>query len=168
MTSSIAFTGHRPKDLPVGYGMSALSWQLDTFFRDQPDMDVTHFYVGGALGVDSWVAEWAIRNDIPFTLALPFQPGVMSLYWPDHAKDRLATHISKASNVQIIHDHPSYDVRAYQLRNEFMVDNSSEVIAFWTGKPAGGTANCIRYALSKGRLVRNLLPGPYQGQIKEV
>ena len=49
-------------------------------------------------------------------------------------------------------------VRAYQQRNEAMVNNANYVFAVWTGKPVGGTANCIRYALSQGKDVYNLCP----------
>ena len=38
---------------------------------------------------------------------------------------------------------------AYQKRNEWMVDHSSLVLAFYNGEP-GGTANTIQYARKHG------------------
>ena len=38
-----------------------------------------------------------------------------------------------------------------QKRNEYMVDNSEKVYAFWNGEEKGGTWNTIQYARSKGK-----------------
>ncbi len=51
---------------------------------------------------------------------------------------------------------PDYSKGAFQKRNEWMVDRSSRVIAFYNGE-SGGTRNTIRYAESKGVQVINLL-----------
>ncbi len=47
---------------------------------------------------------------------------------------------------------PVLSIEAYQRRNEFMVDASDALAAFFDGSP-GGTANCVRYARSVGRRV---------------
>lgn len=164
--TTIAFTGHRPKDLPAGFSYSSFTRELERWLTITPE-DM-RFMCGGALGIDSWAAEYAMRNGIPFDLALPFRPRVMSNRWPIIAVDRLRAHIAAAETVHIINDTGAYDVRAYQLRNEFMVNAADHVLAFWSGKPYGGTANCIRYALQVDRPVTNLLPGRYQGAIKEM
>ena len=146
---SIAFTGHRPKDL-MGKRYLDFRDALIAIVKDRTDL---HFVVGGALGVDTWAAEFAIAHGIPFTLVLPFRPEVMGKYWT-----QLQRHI--------IHDEPSYDVRAYQLRNEFMVNAADIVLAVWTGKKDGGTANCIRYALQVGKPAYNLWP--LQGKLRPI
>ena len=38
-----------------------------------------------------------------------------------------------------------------QKRNEYMVDNSDKVFAFWNGEEKGGTWNTIQYARKKGK-----------------
>ena len=48
----------------------------------------------------------------------------------------------------------NYFPAAYQMRNEYMVDNSERVITYFDGKN-GGTANTIRYALKKGKKIVN-------------
>ena len=54
-------------------------------------------------------------------------------------------------------DTPYYSSQfCFQLRNEYMVDNSSRLIAVYSGC-AGGTRNTIRYAVRKGKKVLNLL-----------
>ena len=42
-----------------------------------------------------------------------------------------------------------------QLRNEAMVNDCDLLLALWNGT-SGGTANCIRYANSVKREIRNL------------
>jgi uncharacterized phage-like protein YoqJ len=48
-----------------------------------------------------------------------------------------------------------YSPAVYQLRNEWMVDRSSRVIAVYDGK-AGGTRNTINYARKKKIYVKEL------------
>ena len=151
----IAWTGHRPKDLPARTYME---------FRDCLDAlgmgarKNVEFVVGGALGVDTWAAEYALSHHIPYTLILPFPVAVMAKFWNPAQASNLRTYAEGALSVQIIHDEDSYDVRAYQLRNEAMVNAADVVFAVWNYKAVGGTANCIRYALSVGKDVWNLWP----------
>jgi len=43
------------------------------------------------------------------------------------------------------------------------------VFAIWTGKPSGGTANCIRYALAQDRPTFNLLiDGALTGKLRPI
>lgn len=51
---------------------------------------------------------------------------------------------------------PGFARWKYQARNEWMVDQSEQGLAFWLGH-AGGTANTIRYAVNQNKPVRNLL-----------
>lgn len=46
----------------------------------------------------------------------------------------------------------------YQVRNQWMVNNSDEGIALWNGKETGGTWNCLRYAKCVGKEVTNIHP----------
>ena len=49
-----------------------------------------------------------------------------------------------------------YAPRLMQVRNEYMVDHSDVVIAVWNGTD-GGTANCVRYAASRGKKIVRVL-----------
>ena len=52
------------------------------------------------------------------------------------------------------------DKAAYMRRNDYLVDNASVVIAWWEGKPRGGTAYTIRKARKQRVEVVNLYPQP--------
>jgi uncharacterized phage-like protein YoqJ len=163
VTTVIAFTGHRPKDL------NGLSYQQ---FRDSLDaLNVgirkdLYFVTGGALGVDTWAAWYAIHNEIPYHLVLPFQPEVMTQMWREYDRETLRTHINLADRFTVVSGGEKYDIRNYQRRNEAMVDEASVVFTVWTGRLLGGTANCIRYALKEGKPVYNLLP--FNGRLRSV
>jgi uncharacterized phage-like protein YoqJ len=163
VTTVIAFTGHRPKDL------DGLSYQQ---FRDSLDaLNVgirrdLYFVTGGALGVDTWAAWYAIHNDIPYHLILPFHSQIMTQMWRDYDRATLQTHINLADRFTTVSGGEKYDIRNYQRRNEAMVDEANVVFAVWNGRLLGGTANCIRYALRKEKPVYNLLP--FNGKLRSV
>lgn len=165
--TSIAFTGHRPKDLPRDFGMSQVAESLDNHLNDIVDRfaagihDDPWFITGGALGIDTWAAEYAISRHLPLALVLPFDIPTMTKFWSDYQRERLMAHrdyADKTLSFTIIHE-GGYDVTAYDKRNHHMVDTSDILIAFWSGKPQGGTANCIRYAAKKGHPIVNLYSG---------
>jgi len=154
VTTTIAFTGHRPKDLEGATYMQ---------FRDALDALGTsvrtdlRFVVGGALGVDHWAALYARDHSIPYTIILPFPPEVMGKFWGEADRRALLSDIDHSEELQIV-NHIVYDVRGYNKRNEWMVNMAQVVFAVWTGKRTGGTANCIRYAKEQGVPVWNLWP----------
>ena len=45
-----------------------------------------------------------------------------------------------------------------QIRNRYMVDHSTYVLAVWDGTP-GGTGSTVEYALRKERKVLHIAPG---------
>ena len=47
-------------------------------------------------------------------------------------------------------------------RNQFIVDNSSVIVALWNGSPRSGTANTVNYAKKQGRKVRVINPKDYE------
>ena len=152
---TIAFTGHRPHDLN-GETYQQFAAALDALgVGKRRDL---YFVVGGALGTDTWAAWYAIHNDIPYHLILPFEPAVMTQRWTECAKETLTTHINCADAFTVVTGGETYDIRNYQTRNKMMVDIADIVFAVWNGRLLGGTANCVRYALSAGKQVYNLYP----------
>lgn len=137
----IAFTGHRRLSLPqvVSY--------LDKLHKDFPD---AIWITGGAVGLDTVVALYALRHAIRLWLVLPFPPHVMSKYWNADQKSTLLNAWKYAEKITVLA--PAYDVSIYQRRNERMVDLSDMVAAFWDSSK-GGTGNCVRYAQSTGKKV---------------
>jgi uncharacterized phage-like protein YoqJ len=160
---TIAFTGHRPRDL---------NGETYAQFRDALDAlgvgkrKDLYFVVGGALGVDTWAAWYAIHNDIPYHLILPFEPAVMTQRWTEYAKETLTTHINLADAYTVMSGGDQYRIENYQRRNEAMVNIADVVFAVWNGRLLGGTANCIRYALRKERPTYNLYP--LNGRMRKV
>lgn len=153
---TFAFTGHRPKDLS-DYTQEDLYRELNLLFEDR--RPPARFITGGALGIDTWAAEYAIDHGIPLTLILPFTIPTMTKFWAKEDSERLHFHFTMAELTSIIH-REGYHVSAYQRRNEAMVDHAHALLAFWTGKRFGGTYNCIRYALDIETPVARMLNRP--------
>ncbi len=138
----IAFTGHRH------WKYSDVKDSLDEIGRKY-GMDAV-WICGGAIGLDSHAAQYAMENKIRLWLVLPFAPQVMSKYWNPAQKKVLEDTIKYAEKVDVLSS--VYNVGFYQKRNEEMVDASEVLCAFFDGSP-GGTANCVRYARHKGHLI---------------
>ena len=132
--NKIAFTGHRHLSFAqvVSY--------LNKLHQDYLD---AIWITGGAIGLDSWAAEFAMDHGIELWLILPFPQKVMSKKWNDEQREVLARSVAYSSKFSVLA--PTYDVSIYQRRNERMVDLSDMVAAFWDGS-SGGTGNCVRYA----------------------
>lgn len=152
--------GHRPPKLG-GYSENPTkAWAMkaidEVLINHQPSL----VYTGMALGVDQWVAELCILNDIKFVAALPSKS--MGNKWPPHAVQKYEELLKKASHVHIVHDTTSYWPEQMQDRNIWMVDNSDMVVSIWDGSK-GGTANCVGYAKM---VKKNYLNIPVPDQFK--
>ena len=134
------FTGHRPDKLLRS--KEDIRCDLKEAIFSAMDAGITTFISGMARGVDIWAAEIVSElkkenTNIKLVCALPNQE------WLQRCKDLC----DKADAVVIIGNghHPGI----YQLRNQWMVDHSSRVIAVYNGQP-GGTKNTIDYANKVG------------------
>lgn len=139
-----AITGHR---------------EIDDFHRfkvrlTQALTDGDHTLIQGcAAGVDLEAAKIAIDLKVPVISAMPW-----TTFKPVREYHELYSWVLK-------HSEECYPVTeadhylgpwVYQDRNEWMVDESDEVIAWWDERPGGGTYNCIQYAEKVNKHVRNL------------
>lgn len=146
----IAFTGHRPH-LLGGYNdktnrKTEILYKIHDIIKDMSDREII---TGMALGVDQWVAEYAIWHTIPFHAYLPFS--FQEAKWPGFVKKKYNKILEKASSVKIIlPDAKTYAPWRMQARNKAMVDDCDLLVAVWNGKPSG-TGNCVEYARKKGR-----------------
>lgn len=141
MSEQISFTGHRHlkyKDVVS---------HLESIHRDHPNAS---WIVGGAVGLDSHAAEFAMSHGIKFSLILPFPSPVMTKFWSPAQRDVLARSVKQCSHLSVLA--PAYDKAGYQARNVRMVDMSDMLVAFFDGSP-GGTANCVRYAQSVNKSI---------------
>lgn len=152
----IALTGHRPNKLGNEYTgegpiSTALRYKLiDILQRHNPDYVIS----GMALGADTIWAKVSIGLGIPLIAAVPFK-GQESM-WPIHSQTVYHQILAKAKEVIHVCD-PGYAAWKMQKRNEWMVDHCNLLIAVWDGTN-GGTANCVRYAVSKNKTMERINP----------
>ena len=142
------FTGHRPEKL--GCGEAEAVERLSIAIQNAYDSGYRTFITGMARGVDIWAAEIVLsmretQPDVHLICALPHPDFEMrwSAEWQRRYRDVLAA----ADLVKTVC--PAFSMGVYQKRNEWMVDHSSRVIAFYNGA-SGGTANTIEYAKKQG------------------
>ncbi len=162
------FTGHRPPKLG-GYSKDAqqklynfahkvvrIYLHAELHVKGYPIKSDDSAIIGMAQGWDMAVASACVALTVPFVAAVPF-PG-QELVWPQEARSLYTSLLENASRVVFTHPTRVSSCRAgevskiLQLRNQYIVDHSSKMIALYSGDinaPAirGGTANCIRYAM---------------------
>ena len=111
-----------------------------------------HFISGFAAGVDLIFAETVaeLKREYLITLeaAIPY-PGRMNT--PDKTFQRL---IKNCDVIRVHADH--YYKECYMNRNRYMVDSSTMVIAVSDGREYGGTVATMRYANSKGCMIKEI------------
>ena len=152
---TVCFTGHRPEKLTqsedeirkkLGVGIErALKWKYTTFIT------------GMAQGVDLWAADeiLALRKDHPeikLICAIPYEG--YSDKWDSEWKEKYENVKNAADEVYFICH--QYMRGAPVIRDKWMVDHSSLVIAVFNGGK-GGTKTTIDYACSKKTRVLNVL-----------
>jgi len=151
---TIVFSGHRPPKTGLTYTHeSPTDLECVRIVREwiawrQPDL----VNVGGALGFDTLAARAAWLQHVPFDLYIPY-PGYEDR-WPAEARERLE-YMKQAANDWAYTDEGPYRPYLMQVRNEVMVDQSTEMAVWWDGSP-GGTRNAIEYARSIGMVITNL------------
>ncbi len=148
------FTGHRPQKLtrPIDDIKVDLENEILRAVAD----GYTTFITGMAYGTDIWAGNIVVRlkdrfPDLKLIAAVPFPDFPDG--WEDEWRKKYERLIEKADMVKVISQ--GYSPAVYQLRNEWMVDRSSRVIAVYDGK-AEGTRNTINYARKKKIYVKEL------------
>ena len=154
------FTGHRPKFFPWGSntGDPAAAKMLHALESEilQAIADgYTTFLYGGALGVDTWAAETALRlrKKLPLTLiaVLPF-PG----YNADVTEDSYRQIIAKSD--RILYVEATQRMSALAARDRYMIDHSSRLIAVYDERSHihSGTWRALCYARKKQLGIRQI------------
>lgn len=105
-----------------------------------------HWLVGGAAGVDHLVAEWLMSKSENVTGVVPFTKSDQ----PKAVQQTLDRLTGGCIELCLNKSKPALLKRAYLDRNEYMVDRSRLVVAFWNGEK-GGTWQTIQYALKSRR-----------------
>ena len=153
--SSCCFTGHRPEKLsmPIEILRLRIERAIDTAIAE----GYTTFITGMARGTDIWAAEIVLekkRNNkaVCLVCAVP-HPG-FEKRWKMYERYRYHNILRNADEVVTVNDR--YFAGCYQVRNKYMVDRSSLVIAVFGGRPSG-TKNTVDYAKHTGVRVVNVL-----------
>lgn len=137
----VSISGHRPEkiDDPT-WVKKEIKDVLPTFLL------ADHLIQGMAAGVDLWSAVIARQLGIMYTCAKPWAG-----HKPRKDDEQMYREVEKfADRIEIINPSEEFPGNwCYQRRNEWMVDNSDQLLAVWDGSK-GGTANCVNYALKKG------------------
>ena len=166
MSRIVTVTGHRPKYLKEGYSQATFNTLVEIaeiwLSKEQPDL----IYSGAALGFDLACIQACLNLNIPFTAAVPFKNQDDKWSVKQQLEYRkLLTYAKKVVYVDELTDlqylvknsKPGlYNPYKLLLRNKWMIDQCTEVLALWNNKCEGGTYQAVKYAESKGLTVNNL------------
>lgn len=155
MEKTACFTGHRLQKF--GYNESSplvleVKKKLYNAIEDAIKLGYETFISGGAIGVDQWAMESviALKKNYPhikLIVAKPFPS--QDKIWPQDSRMKFQDLCSKANEIVDVSPDPYFPWKM-QVRNEYMVNKSSLVIAVWDGTK-GGTANTVAFAQKKGK-----------------
>ena len=142
------FTGHRPEKLKRSEEeiKKGLKEAIIKAIHD----GYTTFIIGMARGVDIWAGQIVLRlrqnnPDLRLIAALPYPD--CDTRWSASLRKQYAEVLKAADLVKCIC--PQYSKISFQKRDEWMVDQSSRVIAAHDGV-SGGTKNTIDFAVTRG------------------
>ncbi len=162
-SNTVCFTGHRVQKLPWRANENdprckKMIEETQGKIIEAIKQGKTNFISGMAIGFDMICAELVLelKEQYPYiTLecALPCQD--QDAKWNSHVRARYKKILEKADKVRCLYD--TYNKECMQERNEYMVNNSSLIIALYDGKP-GGTKKTIEHAKSLGKEVVEIQP----------
>lgn len=154
-TDACSFTGHRESKLPWKSDENDIRCvKLKEKIADAVEAVYTsgirHFICGMANGCDMFFCEAvtelrAVHSDITIEAAIPWSG--QSEKWTVSLKKRYAMLVEECDYITVVQN--EYTPDCLMRRNRYMVDNSSVIIAAYSGKP-GGTMRTLLYAIRKG------------------
>lgn len=153
------FTGHRTYD-------GSCNEELKSAIRELYARGYRTFLCGMAVGFDLAAAECAISmrkqlKGLRIVAVVPFEG--MQLRFSVDQQELFNRVMSEADEVITLATH--YSSSVYAMRNNYLVDNSSAVIAYFDGSK-GGTAYTVRRAVKSLSLIVNIYNNPQQRLFK--
>ena len=153
--NTICFTGHRPINLP--WRNYECGEQFNNFKENLKNIIISNIYEGYncfisgmAMGFDliaaGVVLELKEHYDIKLISVLPHKNH--GKYWNLKDKFKHDQILKRADKIICLNE--DYSKYCFNLRNKYMVDNSSKVIACYNNIK-GGTLNTIKYATKLGK-----------------
>ncbi|MFI3323375.1 MAG: SLOG family protein [Rikenellaceae bacterium] len=157
---TVAFTGNRSLIPPSNIYSDDLEGVIRASLHDLLEQAYCAgkriFLSGGAVGFDLMAAEEVVAlrlqyHDVQLVLVTPFDG--QDAKYPERDKELYASLLSEADRVVRIAE--SYSLGAYHQRNEYLVENCGELIAYSSGK-GRGTVSTMRRAVKRGVQVTNI------------
>ena len=153
-TQSVAFTGHRsiaPEKVPE------LRRQVRGKIRPLYMLGFRNSVSGMAMGFDMLAAEEVIKlkeelSELKLIAVIPYRG--QSERWAYQQRQRYQRILSKADEEILLSE--GYYNGCLLKRNDYMLDHVSGIIAYFDGKPMGGTFYTCRNARAKGIDLINL------------
>lgn len=162
MKNICSFTGHRPSKLS-GYNPQdnkELLWKLHEVIVDHVENKNCDTFINGiALGIDMWAAKIVIKlkekyPNLKLISAVPCRNHYNK--WPKQSQEEWQFVIDNSDEVVLVSDE-DYKPYLMQIRNEYMIKNSTYVIAVWDGSK-GGTGNCVNFAQKQNKEITYINP----------
>ncbi len=159
---TVAFTGNRTLTAPKGKIIFNLErtirQRLSTLLEECYNEGINTFISGMAIGWDLLCAEEVIKlqskyPEVRLIAAVPFA-GQEAKYSPSD-QQRYHNILNQATSIITISD-SDFSNQAYHDRNDFLIANSTKLIAYHNDKPRSGTASTIRKATAQSIEVLNL------------
>lgn len=159
-TKSVCFSGHRTLEQS-----SQLQERVRGVVRGLCEQGYVEFYCGMAQGFDLLAGEAVLSlrgefADIRLIAVLPF---------PEQA-DRFGRELRgqydtvfRAADRTVVVS-PSYHLRCFHQRNDYLLDHSSVLVCFFDGS-SGGTKYTVARAQKLGHLAINIYPRPIESQL---
>lgn len=150
--TTCCFTGHREKKLPWGSMESdercvSLKKKIYDAVDSVYASGIRHYICGMASGCDMFFGEAVLElklehPDITLEAAIPYARQASS--WRSDLKERYQALIDAADYHTLVREEYTHD--CMHKRNQYMVDNSSVLIAAYNGE-RGGTMMTMLYAM---------------------
>ena len=153
-SQSVAFTGHRDID---GNKRPELRVAVDNALIELYQCGYRNFINGMAMGFDLLAASAVIAlkrrfSDIKLIAVVPYRN--QSEKFSDYEHKRYQYALQNADEVIVLRE--KYSNGCLLRRNDYMLAHASGLIAFYDGKPKGGTFYTIRRASESSMPIINL------------
>lgn len=153
MSLIVAGSGHRPKHLPCKYNEND-PWIVEILNKLDKAIQLVKpqsIASGMAIGWDMWLAEAALRHNIPLIARIPFPN--QHLKWPPKTQQRYKNILSSAKEVECIG--PYYSEEYLRKRNHSLVQHCDILWVLWNGDEKTGTGSAIKMAQQQNKVIVN-------------
>ncbi len=161
MKTTCCFTGPRPKNYPKEYGVEEFENYIQKELTREIESAIARgyktFITGMALGIDTIAAEIVLKKreenpDLGLKLVCAIPNKAQTNRWEPSQKEKYQEILKKGD--EVIYVSEEFSVESYHLRNQYMVDKSSLLIAVDVN--SRGAKQTIEYAKSKNKKIKVL------------